>query len=217
MKTEELLKRVIVLPIARLIEDPANANKMGDHEFASLVTNIQQAGMCLQPILVKAIEGSDDFQIVDGHHRTRATGHAGLTKILAVIWDGTEDMRRALSIGMNKIRGALDLGAVADQIRELAEAHDWTPADLTMTGYSEDEINDLLKSAQPSDADEVLAGAAAGIDRAEPPETTQTFVLELSFGSAQDLQLAKRALKRAAGGKGCDMSDGLLAMISAQA
>lgn len=207
------LPKVIEVQIARLIEDPNNPNHMGEEEFQALVQNIRTVGF-LQPILVKEPDEEGNYPIVDGHHRSQAASKAGLSRVLAVVWDGTDEMRQALAIGMNKLRGALNLGEVSKIVAELSEAG-WGTEELKITGYSEAEIDDLLKAAQPKDDDDVLKGATSNEPDgdSEEDEGSRTFTLELSFKSADDLQKAKRALKRAAG-KGGELGDGLLVVLA---
>lgn len=208
------MPKVIDVLISKLVEDPDNPNKMTDEEFKALVKNIQTVGF-LQPILIQALEDSDgEYKIVDGHHRARAAQAAGLSKVLAVVWDGTEEMRQALAIGMNKLRGALNLGEVARIMQELS-AKGWGVDDLTITGYSDEEITDLLKSAQPTDADEVLEGAAAGLDQepaSDEGDGERAYALELTFKTPDDLRRVRKALKKAAG-KGGELGDGMLVLL----
>lgn len=205
------MPRVIKVRLAELVEDKSNPNHMGEEEFSALVENIRVVGF-LQPILVKELEDGS-YQIVDGHHRSRAAGKAGLTEILAVVWDGTDEMRQALAIGMNKLRGALNLGEVAKIIGELSEAG-WTKDEFKITGYTDNEIDDLLKAAQVSTDEDVLDGASP-IDpttSTDEDDSGKTFELTLTFKNANDMQKAKRALKRAA--QGGELGDGLLVVLS---
>lgn len=207
------LPQVIEVQLSKLLEDPDNPNHMTDDELDALAKNMRAVGF-LQPILVKEPDENGDYAIVDGHHRCKAASRAGLSRVLAVVWDGTEDMRRALAIGMNKIRGALNLGEVAKIVADLAE-NGWRTEDLKITGYTDQEIDDLLKAAQPATDEDVLEGATANtpVEKDEDEEASRSFTLELSFRSADDLAKAKRALKRAAG-KGGELGDGLLAVLA---
>jgi ParB/RepB/Spo0J family partition protein len=203
---------VITVTISDLIEDPNNPNKMTAGEFDQLVSNIEAHGF-LAPILVSLRDG--ETHIVDGHHRARAAAKAGLKSILAVVWDGTEEMRKALAIGMNKIRGELDLSEVA---KIIAELHDdgWSTKDLTITGYSEDELTDLLKISEQVTSEDVLQGTSGmGPDDedSDTPAIDRPLVLELNFSTSAELKLAKRGLSRAAG-KGRELGEGLLKLLS---
>lgn len=205
--------KVIKVPIKGLIFDPDNPNKMSPEDYRQLVTNIKAAGVMLQPILVQ--EGDDGFPIVDGNHRAKASEEAGLTHVLAVVWDGTEEMRRAMSVSFNKIRGELDLSAVQRIVTELAEAG-WSTTSLTATGYSEQEITDLLAVATDVDPDAVMEQPhALPTDDDDTPKQVRPLILELTFASKEALDKARRGLRRAAG-KGRELGDGLLTLLEEQ-
>ncbi len=200
--------KVIRVEIKGLIEDPDNPNKMTREDFEALCATVAAVGM-VQPILVQEVEGGA-YKIVDGHHRSRAAKRAKLTHVLAVVWDGTEEMRRAMGVSMNKLRGELDLSAVQKIITELHEGG-WTVPQLAITGYSEDEITDLLRLASAVEEEDVMQNVQpAPTEEKEAP--VRPLVLELTFASTEELQRAKRGLRRAAG-KGRELGEGLLVLL----
>jgi ParB/RepB/Spo0J family partition protein len=210
---ESLVKKktsppIITVMIGGLVEDPKNSNKMSEQDFELLVSNIQAHGF-LQPILVQQVDGA--IRIVDGHHRTRAAARAGLSAVPAMVWDGTEEMRKALSISMNKLRGDLDIAMVASTVAELHDAG-WTTNDIAMIGYTESEIEDLLKISKTVTDDDVLEGTG-GVDMSDDaPAEERPLVLELTFTTSEELKRAKRGLRRAAG-KGRELGEGLLVLL----
>lgn len=209
--TKTKTPQVISIPTARIHFDPENANRMPEHEYATLVSNIKQAGHMLQPVLVKERDDGD-YDMVDGEHRTRASADAGLTHVLAVVWDGTEAMRKAIALSFNKIRGELDLTAVQ---RILASLHEegWSVKEMTMTGYREDEIGDLLKLSNDISPDDIMQNPISpSSNEDEEPREAKPLMIELTFATVEDMKFAKKGLRRAAG-KGRDLSDGLLKLL----
>jgi ParB/RepB/Spo0J family partition protein len=204
------LPAVIKVVIDELIEDPDNPNKMTEVEFGHLVKHIEEQGF-VAPILVRR-EGKKLF-IADGHHRARAAKKAGYTEVLAVEWDGTEEQRKLLAIGMNKIRGELDLSEVA---KIFADLHaDGVGMDvLTLTGYTEDEISDLLSASAAivDDSDDPMADTKPMREEDESPIPERPLVLELTFATSEEMKKAKRGLRRAAG-KGRELGEGLLILL----
>ena len=197
------------IPIDALVEDPSNPNRMEPNDYAMLRAAIGRVGF-LQPILVRA-DGAQ-FRIVDGHHRARAAKEVGLERVTAVIWDGTEEMRRALQIGMNRMRGELDLGIVAQELAALADLG-WNADDLVVTGFTGSELDALLEAARQTDEDIMDEGVGKlRLDPEENDEEVRAFTLELSFASAEELKAARRALKKAAK-QGEQLADGLLRII----
>lgn len=205
--------QVISVALDRLIHDPNNPNKMSDEDYASLAANIKRAGAMLQPILVQEAgddEGELRFKIVDGHHRAKASADAGLTHVIAVVWDGTEEMRQAVAIGFNKIHGELDLAGVQRTLSELAAAG-WSSEQMTVTGYSQQEITDLLKVATDIDPDSIMENPS-GADEKEPAQATGTFALELTFNTRKDLNRARKALRKAANNTS-ELGEGFLTIL----
>ncbi len=207
-KTKE--PKIIKVDLAGLVEDPDNPNKMTAEEFALLVKVVRAEGM-VQPILVQLVDGV--YHIVDGHHRARAAKEAGIKQVYAVLWDGTPEMRRAMGIGMNKIRGELDLSAVQRIITDLHESG-WTVPALTVTGYSETEITDLLALAE-ANTEDIMEGAVPSTEDRDRDDVGpgRPLILELTFTTSAELQTAKRGLRRAAG-KGRELGEGLLKLLS---
>ncbi len=205
----------VTVSLDDLIEDAQNPNSMSAEEFAGLVRSVREVGM-VQPILVtKEANGAPGsfWRIVDGHHRVRAAREVGLSSVSAVIWDGTPQMRRALGVIMNRFRGSLDYGRVAEIASSLFE-EGWSAEHLTLLGYTADEVDTLLSVSADVDADEVLKNTPMTVDEELEPSPGRPLVLELTFKTKTDLQRARRALKRAAGKRGA-LGDGLLVLINA--
>lgn len=200
---------IIAVALDRLCEPVDNPNQMSPDDFARLVEAIRKFGF-LQPVLVRAV--GNDFELVDGVHRVRAAREAGLTEVPCVLADSvTAGEARALQIGMNKLRGELNLADVAASIASLVE-EGWTTDELTVTGYSEEEIAELIKVATTDDED-ALAGASATAPEEPVEQPPKPYVLELEFATRAELQRVKRVLRKAAGGKGKPLSDGMLALV----
>lgn len=198
---------IIKVPLSALRERDANPNHMEPEQFALLVEAIRRVGF-LQPVLVRDSEDGT-YEIVDGAHRARAAAEVGMVEVTAVVTDVDDNDASALQIGMNRMRGELDLGEVARQVASLSDAG-WTVAELTLTGFSTEELDDLLKAARPEAAD--LMDQSFSTPDTEEDKPLKPFLLELTFETKDDLQQAKRGLKRAAG-KGRELSDGLLRLL----
>lgn len=190
--------------------DPSsnNPNRMEPERFAALVQNIRRFGF-LQPVLVRPNpKDARRFISCDGHHRVEAATEIGLVEIPAVVANMGEEEANALQISMNRLRGELDLSATAGILDLLRDAG-WGASDLGGLGFSLEEVSDLLASLD-SDPDILPENIEAPEDDAPPaPE----FVLELVFDSADQMRVAKRALRRAAG-KGQSLAHGLLHLLA---
>lgn len=192
---------------SRIDPSPNNPNRMEPERYAALVENMRRFGF-LQPALIRANpKDRKRFISCDGHHRVQAATEIGFASIPVVVAQMTEEEANALQIGMNRLRGELDLSATASILDSLKEAG-WGAADLGVLGFSLEEVGDLLSSLD-SDPD-ILPQSIDAPDDDAPPSR---FVLELEFDSAEQMRAAKRALKRAAG-KGEPLSRGLLRLLA---
>ena len=61
-----------------------------DAELIALSDSIEQNGV-LSPILVRPLEGTDDYEIISGHRRAKAAELAGLTEVPVIITDIDRD------------------------------------------------------------------------------------------------------------------------------
>ncbi len=207
--TEPVLEMVA---LDRVDEPATNPNEMTDEDFAALVNAISSEGF-LQPILgqeVPAEGGTFRLRIVDGVHRTRAARVAGLDSVPAVMLppDYPAEKARLLQIGMNRMRGSLDLTAVA---KTLADIESIGGFDLTLSGYPADEIDTLVMALQPVSLDDLLSddggGPSANPDLSADEGTDKLYELTVAFSSAADLRKARSVLRKA-GGKSKDMAAG---------
>jgi ParB/RepB/Spo0J family partition protein len=202
------LAQIRTLPLS-LLDDPlTNPNVMSAAQFAALKHAIAEVGF-LQPVLVRQ-EGAR-YRIVDGAHRAHAARDLEMVKIPCVVAD-LHDKDRAVQIGMNKLRGELDLARVAEAFVELT-ADGWSLDEMLITGYAPDEINDLLKAASSTPEQDIVEEGAAAMP--EPDQSDRAWTLELKFSSKTDLSRAKRALRKAAG-KGIELGTGLLKLIDTE-
>lgn len=199
--------------VENIVPAKRNANRMEPARYRALVESIKRFGF-VQPILLR--EGFDEserecYEIVDGHHRFDAAKELGAKRVPAVVVGHLEDAQAALeAIGMNRRRGELDLAAVAEEFAELAERWGWKAPDLAASGFSVEEVDDLLQMAQADSTEAALAGAELPAAESNEDEKPKEHLLEVSFASAKDLQRARRVLKKAGAG---DLSVGLLSLI----
>lgn len=188
-----------------------NPNRMSPIAFDMLVEAIRRHGF-LQPILVRDL--GERFEIVDGAHRCRAAREVGITSVPCVVLeegDDAEAIAAALQIGMNRLRGDLDLTETAEVLAGLA-ASGWGAEELAVTGFDASEIDELIASVKTEDTKSLLAGSETGIpDEDEAPdEKPAIFTIEIELSSRTDLVRAKKALRSAGSG---DMGRGLLALL----
>jgi DNA modification methylase len=116
---------------------PYNPRRISDADLSALRRSLETWG-CVEPVVANRRSG----HVVGGHQRIRAAEAAGIAD-LPVVWVDLDDVsERALNIALNKISGEWDESKLATVLAEL-EA---TGADVSLTGFSDDEIKDLLAS-----------------------------------------------------------------------
>lgn len=179
----------------------ANPNKMDEEKYALLKRSMIEEGF-LQPILVR--HDGEQYVIEDGHHRWWAAKEIGLESISVIVKSMPDARARLLGIGMNRLRGDVDLSAAADIIRDVQAMLDLPMPEVSMlTGFSDEELRLLLQAeVQPEDLIEDAASDVTG-----DATSGQEFVLEIKFFDRDQYKNTKRKLRKL--GKG-DLAIGVL-------
>ena len=97
------------LPMANLVKNDMNPNKMNNREFDLLVDNIERTGLT-DPILVRPVDDGK-YRIVGGHHRFDAAEYLGFEEVpVSIIVDPEfdDDAEKFQLTRMNIIRGKMD-------------------------------------------------------------------------------------------------------------
>ena len=128
------------IPIDDLRPDPANPRRISEDELDALERSLRQFGF-VQPVLAR----SEDRLVIGGHQRLVAARRLGLTSVPVTWLDVTVEQARLLGLALNKISGSWDEQLLA---RLLADLGATPEVDLTLSGFAEDEIGDLLRSLE---------------------------------------------------------------------
>jgi DNA modification methylase len=125
------------IPIADLKPYEKNPRTHSAGQVEQIRKSIREFGFT-NPILV-----DEDGLIVAGHGRLQAAQAEGLLELPAIVMDGlTPAQKRALVIADNQI--AVNAGWDADLLREQLEALQEEHFDLSLVGFSEQELEALL-------------------------------------------------------------------------
>jgi DNA modification methylase len=87
----------------------------------------------------------EDRTVIGGHQRLVAARRLGLTSVPVTWLDVTVEQARLLGLALNKISGSWDEQLLARLIADLQATPD---VDLTLSGFGEDEIGDLLRKLE---------------------------------------------------------------------
>jgi hypothetical protein len=124
-------------PIERLVPYERNARTHSAEQVAQIVASIQEFGFT-NPILVASDDG-----IIAGHGRLAAAKDLGLKEVPVVVLDHlSPTQRRAYVLADNKL--ALNAGWDEDLLQQEIAALSMVDFDLSLMGWSEDELAGLL-------------------------------------------------------------------------
>jgi DNA modification methylase len=141
-KTRQPRTSIVIeqVPIDLLRPDPANPRRIGDAELDALERSIREYGV-VQPVLARRA----DRTVIGGHQRLVAARRLGLATVPVSWLDLSLEQARVLGLALNRIGGTWDEALLA---RLLAELGDGANVDLTLSGFGEDEVRDLLRSLE---------------------------------------------------------------------
>jgi DNA modification methylase len=128
------------VPIDDLRPDPANPRRISEDELDALERSLRQFGF-VQPVLARR----EDRTVIGGHQRLVAARRLGLTTVPVTWLDVSVEQARLLGLALNKISGSWDEQLLA---RLLADLQAVPEVDLTLSGFGEDEIGDLLRKLE---------------------------------------------------------------------
>lgn len=107
----------------------------GDKEFEKLKRSIEEFGY-VDPVIWNERTGV----VVGGHQRLKVLQELGYEEIDVSVVDLTDEQEKALNIALNKIEGDWD----NFKLKELLEDIDTGSFDITLTGFDEEEIENLM-------------------------------------------------------------------------
>src|SRR3989337_620847 len=131
------------VPIDALRPDPANPRRISEQQLEALTRSIKEYGF-VQPVLARR----EDRTVIGGHQRLLAARRLGYKTVPVIFLDLSVEQARVLNLGLNKISGDWDQELLA---RLLADLKPVDEIDLSLSGFSEDELAKLLKSLDARD------------------------------------------------------------------
>lgn len=132
--------QTIKVPIKELKANDKNPRKITKVELNKLVRSIHEFGF-VEPIIVN--QSKDRYNIViGGHQRLRAAKKLGMKEVPCVYVDLIESKEHLLNIALNEISGDWDDDKLFQLLKELQDKG----ADLTLTGFDEPVIDEIMSS-----------------------------------------------------------------------
>lgn len=140
--------QVSKIPIGQLnpaVYNPRKDLQPGDPEYEKLKRSIREFGY-VEPIVWNKRTGN----IVGGHQRYKVLLDMGMSEVDCVVVDLDDAKEKALNLALNKIQGDWDNLKLKDLLQEL----DTGELDIELTGFSVEEIEDLMTQFAPIDLDD---------------------------------------------------------------
>ncbi len=154
--------------IDSLHPDPANPRRIGKEELEALTRSLREFGF-VQPVVAR----KSDSVVIGGHQRLLAARKLGLTTVPVIFLDLSVEQSRLLNLALNRISGEWDQELLARMLAELKPVED---IDLSLSGFTEEELGKLLKS----------------LDVREKRERVEAFDLDAALEAAQAAHVAQR-------------------------
>jgi DNA modification methylase len=139
---------------------PYNPRTIQDHDLEALRRSLRYFGT-VEPIVVNRRSG----RIVGGHQRVKAALAEKMESLPVVYVDLDEPSERQLNLALNRIHGDWDLAKLEEVLRDL----ETMGADLELTGFTQVEIDELLRAG-----DEPIDGLTDPDALPEPPDDPKT-------------------------------------------
>lgn len=124
--------------------NPRKDLKPEDEEYQKIKKSITEFGY-VAPIIVNS-----NMTVIGGHQRLKVLKELGYTEVECVVVDLDQEKEKALNIALNKISGDWDNDKLEELLAELKQ----TDIDLDITGFSFDEIDNILKDITGSKEDD---------------------------------------------------------------
>ena len=124
--------------------NPRKDLKPEDEEYQKIKRSITEFGY-VAPVIVNS-----DMTVIGGHQRLKVLKKLGYNEVECVVVDLNKNKEKALNIALNKISGDWDNSKLEELLAELKE----TDIDLDITGFSFDEVDNILKDITGSKEDD---------------------------------------------------------------
>ena len=154
------------LPIGDLRPDPANPRRISDEELEALTQSIREFGL-IDPIIAR----TQDKVVIGGHQRLLAARKLGMKPVPVVLVDLSDEQAHLLNLALNRISGSWDQELLARLLGDLKAVPD---VDLSLSGFSDEELQKHLKS----------------LESREKRERLETFDLDEAMEAAQSAPVA---------------------------
>lgn len=134
--------KLVKKKVAELVNDPRNARAHDDNSITSIMASINEFKQ-QTPIVIDA-----NGVVVKGNGTLEAFRRLGRTEIICIVTDLPEDKRKAYAIADNRTgdMSSWNQAVLAETLNEIQQAD---PAMLEATGFTAEQLADLLLEIKP--------------------------------------------------------------------
>ncbi|MBE6837870.1 MAG: ParB/RepB/Spo0J family partition protein [Ruminococcus sp.] len=187
---KKTIKNVEEISINRLLPNPYTSRKSCNRkELLELAKSIGEVGV-LQPVLVRK-KDSDNFQIIAGERRVKASRIAGLKEVPCIVL-GVTDRRSALfSVTENLQRSDVGIFEEAEGVKNMCQLYGMTEEDCAVKlGIPKEEVKNKMALLKLGKTERELCG-----------EMELSAEISASLGKISDKKLRAEAFERLAKGE----------------
>ena len=87
MRIDNKLCKPIAIPVEKLYPFEGHPYKVLDNEEMEMLTESVQNEGILSPLIVRPLEGTDEYEVISGHRRLHAAQRAGLSEVPALVYE----------------------------------------------------------------------------------------------------------------------------------
>ena len=146
------IKKILISKINPAKYNPRLDLQPGDPDYKKLKKSIQEFGL-VEPLIWNKKTGN----LVGGHQRLKILIAEGKTEVDVSVVDLEDSKEKALNLALNKISGDWDLPKLKDLLQEL----DTGDFDMEVTGFDDNELEELMIQFHPVEEDDFDAQAEA--------------------------------------------------------
>jgi hypothetical protein len=108
-------------PVDRLVPNTWNPNRMDEWMLTKLREHVAKFGF-VDPILVRPIPNTQNYEIIDGEHRWKVAMEMGLKEVPVVVIEGvSEKEAKLMTLAANELKGKSEPTAVLDIVLDLTD------------------------------------------------------------------------------------------------
>lgn len=197
--------RVYEIPLELIVPNPKQPREIFKHDdLEGLISSIKEHGV-LQPIVVTKL-GENNFELIAGERRFRASKIAGKKTVPAIIRDANEQQKLELALLENIQRQDLNVLEEAKAYKRLMDEFNLTQeVAAARVGKARSTVANILRllslpaEIQKAILDEKINGSQARIIAGLPDEKLQMQMFKKMLAGVMNVRQAESESKRIAG------------------